>query len=510
MSYSNFLIFPHQLFKNISLLHEFNTVFLIEEPLFFYSKERPLIFNKLKLLLHRASMKYYYDYLKKHNIHVDYIEYTDIIKKGDFYFLKNGSISYYNVVDHLLQKKIDKYTTKKKLDIEKIYDTPNFICKTEHLQEIKDKIFKNKDKVFHVSFYTYMRKKFKILMTSQGTFKGSKLSYDEENRLSLPKEHEKHIPDIHNHLGNDKKYVDDARHWVEKHFSNNYGNTDNIQHMAFSHNGAERMLSEFIKNRLKHFGDYQDAISTVSPFLYHSLLSHLINIGLLDPLECIERVIDTNIKINNVEGFVRQILGWREYTRYLYVYHYREMVSTNFMKAKNRLTNAWYDGTTGWKPIDDTIKQAFDYGYLHHIQRLMVMGNTMNLMKFNPHDVYKWFMEFAIDSYDWVMISNVYSMVLYADGGLTTTKPYIASDAYLLKMSGGRFKKDGIWDVDIHTLFYNYIATAPQITVKGKRMNYLDYNGRTKQMYMLWDRKSDKEKSEIRTKANKIIKKLSK
>jgi deoxyribodipyrimidine photolyase-related protein len=118
--------------------------------------------------------------------------------------------------------------------------------------------------------------------------------------------------------------------------------------------------------------------------------------------------------------------------------------------------------------------------------------------------------EFAIDSYDWVMISNVYSMVLYADGGLTTTKPYIASDAYLLKMSGGRFKKDGVWDVDIHTLFYNYIATAPQITVKGKRMNYLDYNGRTKQMYMLWDRKSDTEKKEIRNRANGIIRRLTK
>jgi deoxyribodipyrimidine photolyase-related protein len=271
------------------------------------------------------------------------------------------------------------------------------------------------------------------------------------------------------------------------------------------------MLDDFVDDKLVHFGDYQDAISLSSPFVYHSLLSHAINIGLLDPIDCINKVIkkwknNKKVGLNNVEGFIRQVLGWREYTRYLYVYHYDDMIKKNYMKAHNKLTKNWYDGTTGWKPIDDTIKSAFKYGYLHHIQRLMIMGNIMNLMKFDPYEVYKWFMEFAIDSYDWVMISNVYSMALFADGGLTTTKPYISSSAYLLKMSGGRFKKDGIWDIDMNMLFYNYIATSPKLG----GINYFEYNGRVKQLYLLWDRKSDSEKKEIINGAKSIMRKLSK
>ena len=503
---SIFFVFPHQLFKNVELLRKYDKVYLIEEPIFFYSsKYRPLNFHKLKLLLHRASMKYYYDYLKDKNINVSYIDYID---KNDFSFIPKtvSSVSYYDVVDHSLQEKIDKAMSKKGIDIEKIYDSPNFICKFINLEYIRNNIFKNKKHLSHVSFYTYMRKAFNILLNNRGNYEGNKLSFDEENRLSLPKNQEDNIPDINNRKG---KYIDDAMKWVNNHFGDNYGNIDNISHMAFTHSGAENMLDDFINDRLKHFGDYQDAISLSSPFLYHSLLSHVINIGLLDPLECINRVIDEwknnkKVGLNNVEGFVRQILGWREYTRYLYVYHYDDMIKKNYMKSHNRLSNKWYDGTTGWVPVDNTIKAAFKYGYLHHIQRLMIMGNIMNLMKFEPYEVYKWFMEFAIDSYDWVMISNVYSMALFADGGLTTTKPYISSSAYLLKMSGGRFKRDGIWDEDMNVLFYNYIATAPKI----EGINYFEYNGRVKQLYLLWNKKDDDEKKYIRKRAKEIIKSL--
>ena len=505
MSESVFLIFPHQLFKNVEILHNFKKVYLIEEPIFFYSKLRPLNFHKLKLLLHRASMKYYYDYLNDKKINVSYIDYNN-----DYKFITKNikSVCYYDVVDHLLQRKLDKIMSKKKVDIENIYDSPNFICKYEHLDYIRNNIFKGRSHLSHVTFYTYMRKTFDILLNSRGNYQGNKLSFDEENRLPLPKNKEDDIPEIRLRKSN---YVDDAKRWVETNFKNNYGDMENISHIAFTHDAAEKLLSDFINERLEHFGDYQDAISLSSPFLYHSLLSHAINIGLLDPLDCINKVIrkwenNKKVGLNNVEGFVRQILGWREYTRYLYIYHYDEMTKRNYMKAKNRLTKDWYDGTTGWKPFDDTIKQAFKYGYLHHIQRLMIMGNIMNLMKFHPDDVYKWFMEFAIDSYDWVMISNVYSMALFADGGLTTTKPYISSSAYLLKMSGGRFKKDGIWDVDMTILFYNYIASAPKID----GMNYFEYNGRVKQLYLLWERKGENEKRDIINKAKAIMRKLSK
>jgi deoxyribodipyrimidine photolyase-related protein len=508
MSDSVFLIFPHQLFKNVEILHNFKKVYLIEEPIFFYSKSRPLKFHKLKLLLHRASMKYYFDYLNDKNINVSYIDFYN-----DYKFISKNikSVCYYDVVDHLLQRKLDRIMSKKKIDIEKIYDSPNFICKYEHLNYIRNNIFKGRSHLSHVTFYTYMRKTFDILLNNRGNYEGNKLSFDEENRLPLPKNHEDNIPQINTKKS---KYVDDAKIWVNNNFPNNYGDMDYISHMTFTHKDAEKMLDDFVDDKLVHFGDYQDAISLSSPFVYHSLLSHAINIGLLDPIDCINKVIKKwtdkkifkKVGLNNVEGFVRQILGWREYTRYLYVYHYDDMVKKNYMKAHNKLTKNWYDGTTGWKPIDDTIISAFKYGYLHHIQRLMIMGNIMNLMKFDPYEVYKWFMEFAIDSYDWVMISNVYSMALFADGGLTTTKPYISSSAYLLKMSGGRFKKDGIWDEDMNILFYNYIGNAPKID----GMNYFEYNGRVKQLYLLWDRKDDNEKREIVRRARDIMRKLSK
>lgn len=502
-----FLIFPHQLFKNVEILHNYDHIYLIEEPIFFYSKLRPLKFHKLKLLLHRASMKYYFDYLKNRKVKVTYIDYSD---KKDYDFLPKSidTVSYYDVVDHLLQNKIEKIMKKRKIIIDEIIDTPNFICNSENLNYIRNNIFKNKKHISHVSFYTYMRKTFDILLNSRGNYVGNQLSFDDENRLALPKDKEADIPDIRLKKS---AYVDDAKVWVERHFKDNYGDMENISHMAFTHEDAEKMLNDFVNNRLEHFGDYQDAISVSSPFVYHSLLSHVINVGLLDPMVCINKIVkkfenDKSVGINNVEGFVRQILGWREYTRYLYVYHYDEMVNTNFMKSKNTISKKWYTGETGWKPVDDTINSAFKYGYLHHIQRLMIMGNIMNLMKFHPDDVYKWFMEFAIDSYDWVMISNVYSMALFADGGLTTTKPYISSDAYIIKMSGGRYKKDGVWDVHIKTLFYNYIATAPLIQKDGDKYNYFETNGRTIQMYRLWERKSEEEKRDIKKTARDIIK----
>jgi deoxyribodipyrimidine photolyase-related protein len=502
-----FLIFPHQLFKNVEILHNYDSVYLIEEPIFFYSKLRPLKFHKLKLLLHRASMRYYLDYLKDNGVKVTYVDYSD---KKDYDFLTKSinSVSYYDVVDHLLQKKIAGIMKKRKVTIEKIHDTPNFICNTENLEYIRNNIFKNKKHISHVSFYTYMRKQFNILLNNKGNYVGNQLSFDDENRQSLPKNKENDIPKVH---FKESSYVDDAKQWVEKHFSNHYGDMEHTSHMTFTHEDAEKMLNDFVNKRLEHFGDYQDAISITSPFVYHSLLSHAINIGLLDPMYCINKVIktwenDKSVGLNNVEGFVRQILGWREYTRYLYVYHYDTMVNTNFMKSKNKMSHKWYSGETGWKPVDDTIKTAFKYGYLHHIQRLMIMGNIMNLMKFNPYEVYKWFMEFAIDSYDWVMISNVYSMALFADGGLTTTKPYISSDTYIIKMSGGRYKKDGLWDVDMKTLFYNFIATAPIITKDGDKYNYFETNGRTIQMYRLWERKTDEEKRAIKRNAKEIIK----
>lgn len=515
---SAFVILPNQLFRNIDILSNYSSIYIVEDSLYFGDTERILNFNKLKLVLHRTSMKYYYEYISKKGINTKYINYgSDSMSKLFIQMKKDGimSIQMYDPIDHLFNDRIKNNSKKYNIKLLPYIDSPNFINTIDNLLEYYNKHIDDKRQI-HDTFYRYMRKYHKILLDEFGNFLGGKVSYDTDNRKPISKKDIDNIPILPKKTSqfhiNEKLYLDEAIIYVEKTFPNNYGNTFNTNHMAFTHDTADLLLEDFLENRLIHFGDYQDAFTYKNPFLYHSNLSHLINIGLLDPIECIEKAIekfnrDKTITINNLEGFVRQILGWREYTRYLYTFFYDRIKNTNFMKSSNLITSQWYNATTGWKPIDDCIKQAFQYGYLHHIQRLMLIGNIMNLMKFHPDEVYRWFMEFAIDSYDWVMISNVYSMVLFADGGFTTSKPYISGSNYLFKMSNGEYKKDGKWDVDMDILFYNYIATAPLITIeKSSKINYFDSNPRTKLMYLLWIKKMEKgEDKRILQKANEII-----
>ena len=187
--------------------------------------------------------------------------------------------------------------------------------------------------------------------------------------------------------------------------------------------------------------------------LFHSVISMQLNIGLITPEYILKEILQRYDKskkeiLHSVEGFVRQ-LNWREYSRLLYRYAYDKMIHKNYFDNRHHLTKAWYDGELKIQPIDICIKFAFQYGYLHHILRLMVMCNFMNLMNIHPDDVYKWFMEFSLDSYDWVMINNVYSMGMFSDNGLTTSKVYISSSKYILRMSD--VKKDGHWDCLLYT-----------------------------------------------------------
>lgn len=490
-----FLIFPHQLFPDLALLKSFDSILLIEEPLLFGDSERVSNFNKLKLIMHRASMKLYEKLLKSKKLPVSYIpfnqDYSELLKSAK-------SITTFDVVDHLLRKRLDSFKVK-------YLDTPNFINTMKDLHNYDKFASSKKKKYFADTFYKYMRHHFKILLDSKGNPIG-KYSYDSENRKPLKKDTS--IPKIKTFQNKtEQKFIQEAQKYIEKHFPDNYGNPKNTHHLLISHSSAQAALEDFCQTRLIHFGDYQDAMLQGQPFLFHSVLSQAINVGLLNPLEVIHYVAEYgkkhDIPINNIEGFVRQILGWREYTRYLYEFAYDKIKNSNFFQSKNHLNEKWYTAKTGLLPVDDCIRQAFDYGYLHHIQRLMIMGNIMCLCKIHPDDVYRWFMEFSIDSYDWVMISNVYSMIIFADGGLTTTKPYISADGYVKRMSN--YKPDGKWDMVWKVLFYNFIGTA-EITKFGKKINYFSSNPRTVMMFYNWKRLENKE--EIIKNGQKIIDEL--
>ena len=179
--------------------------------------------------------------------------------------------------------------------------------------------------------------------------------------------------------------------------------------------------------------------------MYHSLLSTLLNIGLLNPMDIITKIqkIKSKIPINSYEGFVRQLF-WREYQHYCYIY---ADFRGNYFGNNNKITSHWYTGKTGIRPVDDAITEAFDTGYLHHIKRLMVVGNYMNLCQIRPKDGFRWFMEFSCDSYEWVMHQNVYDMVFFVTGGLTMRRPYLSSSNYILNMSNYNTAEwSVIWD----------------------------------------------------------------
>ena len=394
----NFLILPHQLFDK-KYLDKNNTHYIWEHPHYFTKYN----YNKKKLVLHRASLQYYYQYLKNLNFKVKYIEYT-----------KKLSISEYTLFDP-----IDK------LDLCQEYiESPNFLLDTSLLSQYREKT----DHYLFNNFYEWSKKQLQIIPNIK--------SKDKMNRKVLPKDLTN--PDLPLIEKSDQAFIDEACSYVNKHFESNYGHTNNFI-FPISHRSARKWLNDWIRIKFKNFGDYQDSFVPDTSYLFHSVLSSSINIGLLNPGEIIEQImkVQSKIPVNSFEGYVRQLF-WREYQRYCYIYYNFNM--KNYLKLTKKLNKKWYVGTLGILPVDDCIKKAFDTGYLNHIERLMVVGNFMVLSNIHPKQGFKWFMEFSCDSYEWVMCQNVYDMVFFVSGGVTMRRPYVSSSAYVIKMSS--YQKD--------------------------------------------------------------------
>ena len=320
----------------------------------------------------------------------------------------------------------------------------------------------------HKNFYDFVKKNV-LTKKQQITFKKS---FDSENRKKIKKTQS--LPT--NYTANNNKYKIEARAYVNKHFGKNYGNVENTW-FPVTHKEARRCLKHFIKHKLENFGTYQDAILKDHGFLYHSCISSSLNIGLLNPDYVLKEVlkIANKFEINNIEGFIRQILGWREYQRYCYLFYYNEIKNSNYFGNSKKLSSKWYSAKTKIKPVDDAIKFAFEYGYLHHIVRLMVICNFMNLCGIKTHECFQWFMEFSIDSYPVFMLQNVYSMGLYSDGGLTMRKPYLSSSNYILNLSD--YKKNETWVLIWKCLFY-YFLERKQKKIKNTvyKRNLVHFN----------------------------------
>ena len=444
------VIYPNQLFEKLPYrISDMDIIIITEDCLFFDDPERKLKFNLLKLIYQRACMRYYFDHLSgKHKS----VKYLDYVKKKDhlFQYINNKhdecNLHIIDPTDHLLQSRIEKYSKKYNHNLV-FYHTPMFLLTTDELEEY-DSIQKKK-KYYQYNFYIWHRKRTGILMKDDKPI-GGKYSYDKYNRKKIANNVD--VPDMEKY---DNDYYEEAIEYCENTFTNYYKENyepNNIYFYPVTHRDAKKHFKRFIDERLQSFGDYQDAMNMSYPYLFHSVISPQLNIGLITPDQLIARVLKKKADLASTEGFIRQ-LNWREYSRYLYLYG--EDMKQNYFNNNKILNRAWYTGETTIAPVDATIQMAFRYGYLHHILRLMVMCNFMNLCQINPDSVYEWFMEFSLDSYDWVMVNNVYSMGMYADGGLTMTKPYISSDNYLTKM--GMKCQDDEWKEYWKVLYYYFI-----------------------------------------------------
>ena len=450
------LIFPHQLLADSPLLKNGFPVYLIEEHLFF----KEYAFHKQKIAFHRATMKNYQTYLETLGIEVRYVDTNQPLSDIQLFSaeIENRNIQHIHVidpVDNWLSQRLKKASSNCK---SQVYDNPIFLETTADL----DSFFQAK-KAFHfqTSFYKAQRKKYNLLLDEAGSPVGGQWTYDAENRKKYPKN--KIPPAIH--FPNSSSVWQEAVEYTHQFFPNNPGEISNQPLYPISFEDSQLWLDQFLAYRFFDFGAYEDAIVLNSPYLHHSLLSPLMNVGLILPRQvldqCTEFAKKEGIPINSLEGFVRQIIGWREFIRGMYLCKGSYARTKNFWNFKRKIPSSFYDGTTGILPIDETIKTVLQTGYCHHIERLMVLGNFMLLCEFDPDEVYRWFMELFIDAYDWVMVPNVYGMSQFADGGTFATKPYISGSNYLKKMSNypsGPWEK--IWDglfwrfMDVHQDFF--------------------------------------------------------
>ncbi len=303
-------------------------------------------------------------------------------------------------------------------------------------------------------FYRSQRRRHGVLVTADGEPIGGRWSYDHDNRAKLPRNLDPQAPA----LVVQSPVVGEVKALVARRFADHPGELEGFW-LPVTHDQAEDWLEEFLVSRFWNFGTYEDALTERSEFVYHSGLAPLLNVGLLTPAQVLDRTLDYagehNVPLNSIEGFVRQIIGWREFVRGVYHHFYQPMQSRNIWNAERQLTPAWYEGSTGMPPLDHVVRKALKLGWAHHIERLMVAANLMNLTGVQPQEVYRWFMEMFVDAYDWVMVPNVFGMGLTSEGGIFTTKPYICGSNYVLKM--GDFKR-GRWCDVMDGLLWRFVA----------------------------------------------------
>ena len=384
-------------------------------------------------------------------------------------------IQHFEIEDKPMENRLVEFASRKGFDRDEL-PSPMFTCSRDTFSTFAN----NRSRLLMGDFYKQQRRSLDVLVDADSQPLGGQWSFDADNRKKLPRtvqppETDWMTPGTH---------AKDVIELVRREFRDHPGDAREFG-WPTTRSQARAWLDDFVANRLDDFGPYEDAISSRSATVFHSVLSPCLNLGLLTPREVIDaalvRVDDTPLQ--SVEGFIRQVIGWREFVRGVYRNYSEQQDATNFWLHEREMSPSWHDGTTGIPPLDDAIRTAQRLGWTHHIPRLMILGNLMTLCEIRPSSAHRWFMEMFIDSSEWVMGPNVYGMGLFSDGGIFATKPYICGSNYLLKMSD--YKK-GPWCDIVDGLYWRFIhkhreffSGNPRLALMPRGLDRLDSERRT-------------------------------
>lgn len=470
------------------------------DVIIFMAEDRELCtyyrFHKHKIILFLAAMRSYADELRSAGYDVTYIKLNDqqLQKKtfdeklsDELRMRPHASLVFFEIEDKFMEQRIRKLSSGLSRDT-KVLKSPMFLTSREDFQVY----LKGQKKPFMKTFYEQRRKSLGILVDKDGKPVGGKWSFDEENRAKLnPGVSVPSLPKIEA-----SQHVADVSKLVDELFQEHPGKSVDFW-LPTTRAESEKWLDDFLVKRFDNFGEFEDALDPEEFSLFHSVLSPVINLGLLTPDDVVKRALNhakqNKTPMNSLEGFIRQVIGWREFVRGIYQNFSEKQDSDNFFKHEGKLSKVWYTAQTGIIPLDDSLKKTIKFGYAHHIERLMVIGCLMLLSQVHPREVHRWFMEMYVDSSDWVMGPNVYGMSQFSDGGIFATKPYICGSNYILKMSS--YKKGpwcDVWD----GLYWKFVSEKFQFLAKNPRLSM---------MVAMWGKKTKAQQKTLLEAADEFI-----
>ena len=462
-----------------------------------------------KIVAFFASMRNFADWLKANDHKVIYIKINDENNLQSFDANINQIITSENVTDFEYQLP-DEYRVDMLLKkLTSALSIPSSVSDSEHFFSTRSELgdfFNGKKTLLMENFYRAMRKKHHVLMDADKPATGQ-WNYDGDNRKKLPKDHKPTPPLIF------KTDVTALLAEIQQNDIKTLGSIDGENFIwPVNREQSLELLDFFVKECLPLFGSFQDAMAPNEWSLYHSRVSFSMNTKMLSPLEVVTRAIaewklrPDAIEFNQLEGFVRQIIGWREYMRGVYWLKMPEFASLNFFNHHNELPDWYWDGNTKMNCLKDAIGQSLTYAYAHHIQRLMITGNFALLAGIDPDAVDAWYLGIYIDAIEWVEITNTRGMSQFADGGIVGTKPYVSSATYIDKMSHycngcyyNKAKKVGEKACPFNSLYWNFY---------DKHESKLAKNPRIGMMYKVWQRMKPEDKAALLEQADYYLKNI--